>query len=280
MLRMIKQLLGLLGARERVDIPDDLWQYTVDALPFLAARSTEERARLRQLAARLLEEKQMSGAGGLELTAQMQVHIAAQACLPILNLGIDWYRGWTSIVVYPDEFVVPRSVTDEDGVVHEYDEPIVGEAWDGGPLLLAWNDVTSDSAQRSQPYNVVIHEFTHKLDLLNGDANGVPPFTHATHPDLEVREWTAALHDALNRFTAEMELIESGLPAGLDPDDEAAGEHYAHLPLDPYAAQDEGEFFAVSSEAFFVDPARLAVAFPEWTRQLALFFKQAPAVLR
>ena len=277
---MIKQLLGLFGVHSRVEIPDDLWQGTIGAMPFLAARPAGDLARLRALAARLLADKQMSGAGGLELSSQMQVHIAAQACLPILNLGMSWYRGWTSIVVYPDEFVVPRSVTDEDGVVHEYDEPIVGEAWDGGPLLLAWSDARPDSAGRDQPYNVVIHEFTHKIDLLNGNANGVPPFTRATHPDLDLRGWTTALDDALNRFRAELELIESGLPAELDPDDDAAGAHYAHLPLDPYAAQDEGEFFAVSSEAFFVDPARLAIAFPEWSRQLVLFFKQDPVAAR
>lgn len=276
MARMFKQLFGLLGARERVNIPDDLWQPTIAALPFLARLPSADGERLRALAAQLLAEKEMSGAGGLELTAQMQVHIAAQACLPILNLGMTWYRGWTSIVVYPDEFVVPRSVTDDDGVVHEYDEPIVGEAWDGGPLLLAWHETQPEHAPRDQPYNVVIHEFTHKLDLLDGEADGIPPFNRGTHPELDPRAWKSALDDALNRFAAELELIEEGLPDGLDPDDEAASVHYAHLPIDPYAAQDEGEFFAVSSEAFFVDPARLAIAFPEWTRQLALFFKQQP----
>ena len=276
---MIKQLFDLIGGRNRVVIPDELWQHTIGSMPFLAAHPADELVRLRQLAGQLLEEKQMSGAGGLELTALMQVNIAAQACLPILNLGMDWYGGWTSIIVYPDEFVVPRSVTDDDGVVHEYDEPIVGEAWDGGPLLLAWNDVKAESRDRGQPYNVVIHEFTHKIDLLNGDANGVP-FTRATHPNLDLREWTSTLHDALHRFAAELELIESGLPEGLDPDDDAAGKHYAHLALDPYAAQDEGEFFAVSSETFFVEPTRLAIAFPEWTGLLALFFKQEPIAPR
>ena len=85
-------------------------------------------------------DKQMSAAADLELTSAMQVNIAIQACLPVLNLGLDWYRGWKSIVVYPSEFLVPRSITDDDGVVHEYVEPIAGEAWDGGPLLLSWED--------------------------------------------------------------------------------------------------------------------------------------------
>lgn len=270
---MLKQLMGLLGSRGRVSIPDDVWRSTITALPFLAARPAHELARLRELAAGLIEDKQMAGAGGLNLTAIIQVHIAAQACLPILNLGLHWYRGWTSIVVYPDEFVVPRSVIDEDGVVHEYDDAIVGEAWDGGPLLLAWRDVHAP-LRRDQPYNVVIHEFTHKLDLLNGDADGIPLFNRSTHLELDAGEWAKVLDDAFARFSAELDLIERDIPVHIEPDSDEARPYYAHLPLDPYAAQDKGEFFAVSGEAFFVDPARMALAFPEWTRQLALFFKQ------
>jgi Mlc titration factor MtfA (ptsG expression regulator) len=204
----------------------------------------------------------------------MQVNIAVQACLPILNLGIDWYRGWTSIVVYPGEFLVPRAMTDDAGVVHEYIEPIAGEAWDGGPLLLSWDDVLGSSS--GAPYNVVIHEFTHKIDMLEGDANGVPPFDRRLHPMLEAARWTGILDDAFERFNAELELIEAELPPDIDPEDAEADSYYAHLPLDPYAAHSEGEFFAVSSETFFVDPARLRAAFPDWYAQLAAFFRQDP----
>jgi hypothetical protein len=210
------------------------------------------------------------------LTAAVQVSIAVQACLPILNLGIGWYRGWTGIVVYPSEFLVPRELTDEDGVVHEFVEPIAGEAWDGGPLLLSWDDAQRSDGEIGLAYNVVIHEFTHKLDMLDGAADGVPPFTRSSHPELDRQRWTDALAEAFARFTAELELVEHELPPGADPDDDEAERYYAHLPLDPYAAQDEGEFFAVSSETFFVDPARLRDAFPDWYRQLATFFRQDP----
>jgi len=272
---MLKTLLTRLGAAGAVAIPDALWRDTLAALPFTARLTQEERARLRVLAEQLLADKEMAAAGGLELTAPMQVHIAVQACLPILNLGLDWYRGWTSIVVYPTEFLVPREITDEAGVVHEYTEPISGEAWDGGPLLLSWEDARAGRDEAGS-YNVVIHEFTHKIDMLNGDANGVPEFDRRLHPNLDVRRWTEVLHDAFERLHAELELIERGLPPGIDPDDEAADSRYAHLPLDPYAAHSEGEFFAVSSEAFFVDAVRLRDAFPEWYALLAEFFRQDP----
>lgn len=273
---MLKGLLSKLGAAREVPIPDALWQPTLAALPFTARLSETDRARLRALAGQLLADKEMAAAGGLELTAEMQVHVAVQACLPILNLGFDWYRGWTSIVIYPSEFLVPREVTDDDGVVHQYVEPITGEAWDGGPLLLSWDDARGETQRDSGPYNVVIHEFTHKLDMLNGDADGVPLFDRRLHPALDPQRWSETLHDAFERFCAELELIERELPAGVDPDDEAADPFYAHLPLDAYAAHSAGEFFAVSSEAFFVDAARLRDAFPAWYEQLALFFRQDP----
>jgi Mlc titration factor MtfA (ptsG expression regulator) len=272
---MLRSLLDRL-ARGPVAVPDALWDSTLASVPFLARLTAAERARLRACAGQLLGSKQMSGAAGLELTAAMQLNIAVQACLPILHLGLDWYRGWSSIVVYPGEFLVPRSITDEAGVVHEYTEPISGEAWDGGPVLLSWDDAQRASTELGYAYSVVIHEFTHKLDLLNGDADGIPPFAPALHRDLAPADWRAALSDAYESFVAELELVESELPPSLDPESSEADAFYAHLPLDAYAGQDHGEFFAVSSEAFFVEPERLQAAFPDWYRLLAAFFRQDP----
>jgi Mlc titration factor MtfA (ptsG expression regulator) len=270
---MLKALLHKLGAPEAVAIPDALWDDTLGALPFIARLDRAERARLRELAAHLLAEKEMSGADGLELSAAMQVNIAAQACLPVLNLGLDWYRGWVGIVVYPAEFIVPRRIVDPDSVVHEFEEPLAGEAWDGGPVLLAW-DAAQAPSDEHYGTSVVIHEFTHKLDMLNGDPNGMPPFDGRLHPGLSVRAWRTALEEAYERFNAELDLIEAELPADLDPESAEADRYFAALPLDPYAAQDEAEFFAVSSEAFFVAPARLRDAFPVWYGMLAQFFRQ------
>ena len=274
---MLKTLLGRFTRSNAVAIPDDLWNATVAALPPAAALAADEAARLRELAGQLLADKEMSAAGELELTAEMQVNIAAQACLPILNLGLEWYRGWSSIVVYPGEFLVPRSIADEDGVVHEYVEPITGEAWDGGPLLLSWQDAQQNTTDSGAPYSVVIHEFVHKLDLLDGAADGRPPFSREHHGQLDALHWDELLADTFERFLAELDLIESELPEGIDPDSGDADPYYAHLPFDPYAAHDEAEFFAVTSEAFFVEPESLQRAFPDWYALLAAFFRQDPA---
>jgi len=269
---MLKSLLDRLQPASQVPIDDALWRETVLSLPFLARLGQNGRQRLRELAQQFLAEKEFAAAGELQLTAQMQVSIAAQACLPVLELGLGGYRGWQSIVVYPDEFLVPREVTDEAGVVHEYVDQIAGEAWDGGPLLLSWAD-----ARIGEPgYNVVIHEFTHKLDMTNGDADGLPPFDRRLHPGLSAARWRQVLNDAFERLNAELELIESEIPPDLDPDSSAADAYYARLPLDAYAATDPGEFFAVSSEAFFVAPVRLRDAFPEWYALLAEYFRQDP----
>jgi MtfA peptidase len=273
---MLKTLLGRFTRANAVAIPDDLWNASLAALPCTAGLTAEDAARLRDLASRLLAEKEMSTAGDLELTADMQVNIAVQACLPILNLGLEWYRGWSSIIVYPGEFLVPRSIADDDGVVHEYVEPITGEAWEGGPLLLSWEDAQRSSTDTGSAYSVVIHEFVHKIDLLDGAADGCPPFVRELHAGLDARRWNEVLADTFERFLSELDLIESELPEGVDPDSEDADPYYAHLPFDPYAAHDEAEFFAVTSEAFFVAPDALQRAFPEWYALLAAFFRQDP----
>jgi len=273
---MLKAFLSRIGVGSQVAIPAETWRAAVADLPFLARLTDEERSRLHALAEQFLAQKEMAGAGDLELTGTIQVHIAAQACLPILNLGLGWYRGWSSIVVYPNEFLVPRRVHDEAGVVHEYVEPISGEAWEGGPVLLSWADAARAGTQRGAAYSAVIHEFTHKLDMLDGAANGCPPFDARLHAGLDRARWQDTLADAFERLSAELDLVESRLPDTVDPDSETADPYYAHLPLDPYAAQDPGEFFAVSSESFFVDAARLQLAFPEWYIQLAGFFRQDP----
>jgi len=273
---MFKPLMARLSRGTAVDLPDAPWNEALASLPFVARLDDAERARLRELCGQLLASKQMAGAGGLELTATIQINLAVQACLPVLQLGLDWYRGWTSIVVYPGEFLVPRQITDDDGVMHEYVEPISGEAWDGGPLLLSWEDAQRSSAHDGSAYCVVIHEFVHKIDLLNGDADGIPPLSATLHPGLGARAWQATLSDAFERFSAELELIGSELPPGIDPDSEQADPYYVHLPFDAYAAVDPAEFFAVSAETFFVDPARLQRALPEWYALLARFFLQDP----
>ncbi len=272
---MLNELLQRLKRSSGVAIPEQLWTAATASLPFLERLNAEQRTRLRTLAEQLLADKQMAGAADLVLTAAMQVSIAVQASLPILNLGLDWYRGWKSIVVYPSEFLVPRRITDEDGVVHEFVEPISGEAWDRGPLVLSWEDAQQISTRTGMAYSVVIHEFVHKIDLLNGDADGVPPFS-SLHRQISPDRWRRVLREAFERFTAELELIESEIPENVDPESDEVDRYFAHLPFDAYAAQDESEFFAVTSEAFFVAPRGLQQSFPDWYALLAQFFLQNP----
>jgi Mlc titration factor MtfA (ptsG expression regulator) len=263
-------------ASSRVDIPLPLWQRALSDLAFVRRFSGTADPDFRDLCGQLLATKVMTGAGGLHLTAPIQVSIAVQACLPVLRLGIDWYRGWSGIVVYPSEYLARRRTQDEAGLVHEFEETAAGEAWDGGPVIVSWPQDRPEPVAGEPALNVVIHEFAHKLDLLNGEADGLPPLDRRLHAALEPDLWRDVLDDAYQRFGAAVDLIELELPRDIDPDSEAADPYYARLPLDPYAAQDEAEFFAVCSEAFFVDPQPLREAFPRWYALLSQFYLLDP----
>jgi MtfA peptidase len=245
-------------AKHRMDA--GLWGSAVRGLRFVQALSNQETFKLQQLVILFLAEKQFSGARGVEVTDAMRVSIAAQACLPILELGLDWYAGWTGIVIYAGDFRVRRSEVDEDGVLHEWDDELAGEAMPGGPVVLSWDaaqDVSGspDSCTPSEPaMNVVIHEFAHKLDMLSGGPNGVPPL----HAGMDRRAWHAALKEAYEGFC---DSVERGRDTWLDP----------------YAAEHPSEFFAVFSEAFFTEPKEAARRYPDFYDQLKLFYRQDPA---
>jgi MtfA peptidase len=237
----------------RHSIPDDAWAAALAAWPALARLTGEQRERLRALALLFVHEKQFEAARGFLLDEAKCVRIAAMACLPILELGFDAYRGFKSIVVHPDEFVVrDRSYEDEDGVVHVGDDVLSGEAWEQGPVVLAWSEI--EESGRGEGYNVVVHELAHKLDMLGGEASGVPPL----HGDMRVPEWVAA-------FDAAYEDLCDRLERGEDPW------------LDPYAAEDSAEFFAVCAEMFFDVPRRFRAEYPDVYEQLKRYFKQDPA---
>jgi len=227
-----------------------------------------EDERLHRLAERFLGAKQFSATHGLELSPLMQVEIAAQATILVLELGFEWYEGWSDVIVYPSQFVPEREMLDEDGVMHVVNDPMAGEAWLGGPVILSYEDValTADEENRVAGYNVVIHEFAHKLDMRNGDANGFPPL----HAQMSAADWkqafSRAYDDFCDRVDAADDLAERDGGVALDA-----------LPIDPYAATSAGEFFAVASEAFFETPELLQPAYPAVYEQLRLFYRQDPA---
>lgn len=238
---------------DRLEIAESLWDQVESQLHFLGHLPPDERSELRLLARQFIAEKQWSGAQGLQLTPRIQLTIALQACLPILKLGLDWYDGWVGIVVYPGDFLIPRRMVDEDGVVHEYDDEVMGEAWYGGPVLLSWFDDAADA----HGINVVIHEFAHKLDMRSGDADGVPPL----HEGMSRRRWIEVMSRAFDDFQERVDHGEETL-------------------LDPYGAEWPAEFFAVASEAFFENPSLLRDEYPEVYDQLRLFYRQDPGVQR
>lgn len=274
---MLRWLLGKGARQSRVvrelkAIDPDHWAATLAQHHFLRGLSTEDEESLRRRVAWLLASKGFSGAHGLAITDEIKLSIAVQAALLILNLEPDVYEGWTEIIVYPGGFLIPRTDVDESGVVHEYMEEAAGEAWEGGPLILSWEDC---APALSADINVVIHEFAHKLDLYRGDADGIPWLgRHA--PQLTPRTWKRVLDASFSDFCERLNQVESAIPHDVDPESEDAMPWYQALPLDPYAATDPAEFFAVSSEAFFVNPAPLAGAYPDWYALLAQYYRQNP----
>ena len=230
-----------------------LWKQVAAKLSFLRGLSEEDTARLKRIVILFLAEKEMHGAHGLSLTDEIRLSIAAQACLPILNLGLDVYQSWVGVIVYPGEFRVHKEEIDEDGVVHTFEEELAGEAWPGGPVVLSWEDV----GMSERGYNVVIHEFAHKIHMDGGGDADYP----AARGGMDPVKWRKALDDAYGRFCAQVDSGESTF-------------------IDPYASEHPAEFFAVMSEAFFTESAVLARDWPELYTQLAQFYRQDPAMQR
>lgn len=228
------------------------WQQAFARLPLLQWLDGTERDALRELAILFLQRKSLQGVGTVTLNTDMTLVIALQACLPILRLGLDWYDGWVSVLVYPGDFSPQRTRVDEAGVVHNYRDRLAGEAWQDGPVILSWNDVYH--AGEIDGHNLVIHEFAHKLDMRNGVANGFPPL----HGDMARAEWTDVFSAAFADFQARA----------------AAGR--AALPFDRYGAQSPAEFFAVLSEVFFELPAMIEHHYPAVYRLLCAFYRQDP----
>ncbi len=235
-------------------ISDAVWATTIAATPFLAGLGLEKEARLRSMSDAFLRAKSFEGAAGLAVSESMRAEIAAQACLLILELSLDWYRGWTGIVLYPGAFRVQHQYTDAAGVEHHFSEVRAGEAWQRGPVVLSWDAASQSVSQVGHASNVILHEFAHKLDMLDGHANGRPPL----HAGMNADAWARDFADAYDHFGRQL----------------ASG---TGCVLDPYAASDPAEFFAVCSEAFFIRPVEVKQDFPRIYEQLRRFYLQDPA---
>jgi MtfA peptidase len=236
----------------RSTLDERLWDAVVERYVFTRSLPAADRARLRDWVVLFLDRKSIVGAGGLELSEEMRVSIAVQACMLILNLDLDYYRDWVEVIVYPGEFIAEYEYMDEFGVAHHVQEPMSGESWLAGPVILSWEDAGLRGGEHG--YNVVIHEFAHKLDMLNGDANGFPPL----HAGMDRAEWSSVFSEAYEHFRARVERGDA-------------------VAIDPYAAETPAEFFAVLSEAFFEIPDKVRAAYPRVYDQLAAFYRQDTA---
>ena len=236
---------------ERHLIPREAFDATLSALPILHGLDAQERIRLREAASLFIHDKAFSAAGGANVDAATQRIIALQACLLTLNLTEDSYRGWNEIILYPDEFLRDFEKMDEAGVVHHWRDILAGESWHGGPLVLSIADVAASG--QADGFNVVLHEFAHKLDMLNGDANGFPPLHHGMDAAAWARDFSAAYEELCARVDAGKETA-----------------------IDPYATTDPAEFFAVLTEAFFETPGLLHAEYPAIYKQLQQFYRQHP----
>ncbi len=236
-------------------LPRQLWRASIEQVAILAGLTAVEKAHLRRLSSLLLYEKNVISVQGLELTSTQRILIAAQACLPLLYLGLSCLSGWTDIIVYPGPFRVSRDNVDFAGVVHRRQRVLSGESWSHGPLILSWSDVEREMLFPHNGRNVVIHEIAHKLDMLNGRCNGFPPL----HAAMSIPDWTAIMTDAYESLAAE--IVEQ-----------------QHCPIDLYAASSPAEFFAVISEYFFCSPDVLMQHYPAVYQQLQLYYRQDPCL--
>jgi Mlc titration factor MtfA (ptsG expression regulator) len=272
------KLLKRLFRRTAPDIDETQWQQTVQGMPFLHRLNAGELERLKSLAARFLDTHAVSGAGGFTVSDDIALCIAAQACLPVLNLTLDLYDDMAGVIVYPAAFVVRHSEVDEAGVVHEWEAAMAGEALDaGGAVVLSWEDAQEDHLW-DDGGNLVIHEFVHKIDMGSGGANGCPPFLALFHADIDPAHWKAAFSAAYDDFCARVDALERQLPAGFDDENEHHLDLYADLaqalPMDPYGSEAPAEFFAVASEAFFARPAPLRRTYPQVLELLEKYYRQ------
>jgi Mlc titration factor MtfA (ptsG expression regulator) len=240
--------------RPAAAIPQDLWDDVLLRFPFLARRPDPDLARLRELAGEFLATKEFHGAQGFRITDGIALAIAAQAVLPILHLGLGWYDDFVGIVVHADEVVAPRTTTDEHGVVHQWNEVLSGEAMEGGPVMLSWRDVANAGESAREGYNVVIHEFIHKIDMRDGAPDGCPPLLSRAAR----RAWLAVIEREYEAFREKVVIAER-----------FGGE----VPwLDAYGAESVDEFFAVACEAYFVNRPRFREDHPALLELFDSFF--------
>lgn len=223
--------------------------YRVPALQHLAEG---EKSTLRQMVKEFMVSKSFFGAGGLELDLGTKIKIATLACWPALHLGFAALDGFSSVVVYEDSFRATRQALDQQtGLVSEYQQTMLGETSQHGPIVLSKADIERDLAGIERFGNVVVHEIAHKIDALDGAIDGVPPL----HPHMSRRDFQGSLSSAFAALRQDLSL--------------------GRAPIDGYAAHSPPEFFAVTSEYYFLAPSHLNAMYPGVFAELDAFYRKA-----
>ncbi len=216
--------------------------------------SPDEQQLLRSRLRLLVAEKHWEGCGGLAVTDEMRVTIAAQAALMTLGFSEIPFERLLSILLYPDTYVARPIKRNAWGLEDETAEPRLGEAWYQGPVILSWRDVRRQCIEEDDGRNVVIHEFAHLLDVANAEVDGIPALSRDVNP----QQWARVFQEEFRRFLRHLQLGRNRV-------------------LDEYAGTNPAEFFAVGSEAFFERPIALRQSSPQLYQLLQSYYRQDPA---
>lgn len=212
------------------------------------------RMQLRKLIKQFLHQKNFSGAGGLEMTDEIRVTIAAEACMLLLNRNTHVYSSLRYIIVYPSTFVVDREQAGMDGTVGSGPKGLLGESWANGKVILAWDNVLQGSKNFADGHNVVLHEFAHQLDSETGSTNGAPILTGGKG----MQAWAKTLAEEFQDLQLDSKRGKKSL-------------------LDHYGATNPAEFFAVATETFFEKPEKMAEHHAELFEVLKAYYRVDPA---
>lgn len=238
----------------RLGVTPELWHAALGEWPVYQRYPPQQQYRIQQMALRLLLRKHLVAVNDAALDDRLRLRIAGMAVVPILELGLDWYDRWQTLILYDGPFVAEHSWEDEFGIVHQEVSERSGEAWERGPVVLSLEDVWQSG--RGDGYNVVIHELAHTLDMRDASANGAPPL----HAGMDAAAWQRDMQAAWDDLNSRAEQGQL-------------------LPVDEYALEDPAEFFAVLSETFFERPEPLRTAWPAVYQQLCEFYRQDPLSL-
>lgn len=213
----------------------------------------ELRMQLRRLIKQFLHQTTFTGAAGLEITDEIRVTIAAQACMLILNRNSGVYPRLRYIIVYPTAFVARHEGVDENGVVDHRARGLLGESWQNGKVILAWDSVQRGARNFVDGQNVVLHEFAHQLDSEDGSTDGAPLLAGAT----SYRSWAGVLSPEFQELQLDARRGKRSI-------------------MDHYGATNPAEFFAVATETFFEKPRRMAEHHRELFEILKSYYRIDP----